>query len=337
MIGRIESLFQAAHEALRLIVDRAVAVNPWWVLAGVVLYEASQLIRTRGWFNILRAAYPDASRLRARDVAGAYIAGVGLNCVLPARGGDFLKLFMVKRRVPESRYSTLAATFVPETLFETVVGAALVVWALSRGFLPVPVAPNELPELDISFVLVHPIVATLGFAAGALLLFLLLRACRPRARGLVARLRQGVAILRRPRDFLLGVVTWQALSRLVRLAGLACFMAAVGLPLTVGTAVLVMAAEGAGRIVPLAPVSAGLRVAMLAYGFAAVTDSPVDVGEITTFWFAVGAAHLAVSLTIATGVLGATFGTLRPRVAIARARAAVVAATPAAAEGVDAA
>ena len=71
MIGRIESLFQAAHEALRLIVDRAVAVNPWWVLAGVVLYEASQLIRTRGWFNILRAAYPDASRLRARDVAGA--------------------------------------------------------------------------------------------------------------------------------------------------------------------------------------------------------------------------------------------------------------------------
>ena len=112
----------------------------------MVLYELAQVLRTRGWFNILRAAYPDAGSLRARDVACAYLAGAGLNAVLPARSGDVLKLFMVHRKLPSSRYSTLAATFLPETLFESLCGAALVIWALAHGFLPVPLGPGDRPR-----------------------------------------------------------------------------------------------------------------------------------------------------------------------------------------------
>jgi Lysylphosphatidylglycerol synthase TM region len=318
----VEALVQAIHQAVRLIADRAVAINPWWVVAGVILYEASQVVRTRGWFNILRATYPDARSLRARDVTGAYLAGVGLNAVLPARGGDFLKLFMVRRRLPSARYPTLVATFLPETLFECLCGIALVVWALTRGFLPVPVAPNELPELDVSFILGQPLLSAAGAAVLAICAVLLARVLRRRWAGLGTRLRQGLAILSHPREFVLGVASWQALGRLIRLGGLACFMAALGLPLTPGTAVLVMAAQGAGRIVPLAPVSAGLRVAMLSYGFVEVTDSPVDVAAITAFWFTVGAAHLITSVTLAIGVIGATFGTFSPRRALAAARRA---------------
>ena len=48
-------------------------------------------------------------------------------------------------------------------------------------------------------------------------------------------------------------------------------MAAFGLPVTPATVVLVMAAQGGGRIIPLAPASAGLRLAMLSYGFVEVT------------------------------------------------------------------
>ena len=43
MINEIESLFEAARQAVGLIIDRAVSVNLWWVAAGVVVYELSQV------------------------------------------------------------------------------------------------------------------------------------------------------------------------------------------------------------------------------------------------------------------------------------------------------
>jgi uncharacterized membrane protein YbhN (UPF0104 family) len=305
-------------------VDRAVSLNPWWLLAGLVLYQLSQVVRPRGWFNILRAAYPDADELRGRDVTAAYLAGAGVNGFVPARGGDFLKLFLVHRRMPSAKYSTLLATFAPETLPEIVLSAGFVIWAFTHGFLPVPLSTNELPEIDVSFVIVHPLVTLAGAAVIGLVGFALVRFCRRRARGLVAQLKQGCQILHSPRRFVLGVGGPQALSRLVRLAALVCLMEAVGLPVTVNTAILVMAAQSAGRIIPFAPASVGLRVAMLAYGFPALTDKSVDVASITSFWFTLGAVHLLGGVLIAIGVLGATFGTLSPRKALAAIRHARV-------------
>jgi Lysylphosphatidylglycerol synthase TM region len=208
VLDRIGSLFEAARQALGLILDRAVSVNPSWLAAGVVVYEVAQVLRTRGWFNIVHAAYPHAVDLRWRDVAGAYMAGVGLNSVLPARSGDFLKLFMVHRRAPGARYPTLIATFVPETLFESVFGAALVIWALAYGFLPVPLAPTELPGLDVSFIMTHPVLSAAATPILAIGGVLLARWLRPHARGLAARLIQGFAILRSPHEFVFGVASW---------------------------------------------------------------------------------------------------------------------------------
>jgi uncharacterized membrane protein YbhN (UPF0104 family) len=309
---------------LLLIADRAVSLNPWWLLVGIVLYELSQVVRTRGWFNILRAAYPGSDELRGRDVTAAYLAGAGVNSIIPARGGDFLKLFLVHRRMPGARYSTLLATFGPETLPEIALSAGLVIWALTHGFLPVPVSAGELPEFDVSFVIVHPLLTAAGFVLGGAALFALSRWLRPRSSGLAAHLKQGCEILRTPRRFIVGVGGWQALSRLVRLAAMVCFMEAVGLPVTVNTAILVMAAQSAGRIVPFAPVSAGLHVAMLAYGFPALTDQPVDVASITSFWFTAGAVHLVGGLIISIAVLSTSFGTRSPRKALAAIRAARV-------------
>src|SRR5687768_12497360 len=100
MIDRIQSIGENVAHVVRLIVDNAVAVSPWWLLAGVLLHYAHQVVRIRGWWNILRAAYPRAEELRYRDVTAAYFAGSGLNAVVPARGGDVMKLYMVKQRTP---------------------------------------------------------------------------------------------------------------------------------------------------------------------------------------------------------------------------------------------
>jgi hypothetical protein len=102
---------------------------------------------------------------------------------------------------------------------------------------------------------------------------------------------------------------------------MAAFMAAFGLPVTPATVVLVMAAQGGGRIMPLAPASAGLRLAMLSYGFVEVTGRPVDIAAITAFTFGVGAVMAVSGLAVASVILAQEFGTLSPRRAIAAARA----------------
>jgi hypothetical protein len=321
---RLHSVGRGASHAVGLIADRAAAVRPSLLVAGVLVYFVSQAVRTRGWYTILRAAFPEATGLRARDVTRAYLAGAGVNAVVPARGGDVVKLAMVHRRIEGSRYATLAATFLPETLFETAIGCALVAWALARGFLPVPNTRGEIPALDVSLIVNHPVLASLGLLAVGALGFWV-------ARRLRAPLRQGLAVLGDPHTFVTGVASWQALARLIRLGSLALFMAAFHLPVTLDTAVLVMAAQGGGRIIPLAPASAGLRLAMLSYGFVEVTGHEVDIAAITAFTFGVGAVIGLVGLVLAAGILVREFGTLHPRRAVAAARGRVASALPAAA------
>jgi lysylphosphatidylglycerol synthase-like protein len=322
MPDKLDAVVRSAVHAVGLIANRTAEVDVRWLVLGVALYLLAQAVRTRAWFTILRAAYPEATGLRPVHVMRAYLAGAGINALVPARGGDIVKLAMVRRRIDGARYTTLAATFVPETLFETVFGTGLVVWALAKGFLPVPTAGGELPALDVSLAVEHP-VAAMAFVAvvGAAGWWVVRKVREP--------LRQGVAILGSPARFITGVASWQALARLVRLGSMAAFMAAFALPVTPATVVLVMAAQGGGRILPLAPASAGLRLAMLSYGFVEVTGQPVDIAAITAFTFGVGAILALAGLVVALGILAHECGTLSPRRALSTARAWVPAASKA--------
>jgi Lysylphosphatidylglycerol synthase TM region len=313
MLDQLHASWQSASHAIGLIVAHAASVDVRLLAAGTILYFVAQAVRTRGWYTILRAAYPGATGLRAGHVARAYLAGAGVNAIVPARGGDVIKLAMVHRRIDGSRYPTLAATFVPDALCEAAFGAALVGWALANGFLPVPTANGELPTVDVSLAANHPITSALVAAAATAVGWLLVRLLR-------AQLRQGAAILAMPRRFLTGVVSWQALARLIRLGSLAAFMAAFGLPVTTATVVLVMAAQGGGCILPLAPASAGLRLALLSYGFVQVTGQHIDIATITAFTFGVSAVLALAGLVLALTIIAGEFGTLSPRRALAIAR-----------------
>src|SRR5437763_2237096 len=123
MLHRLHDVLLTAGHAIHLLAESATSVNILLLALGAVLYVISQAVRTLGWHTILRTAYPGESRdLKRRDTVRAYLAGSGLNAVIPARGGDIVKLAIVHRHIPGSRWSTLAATFVPETLFETAFG-----------------------------------------------------------------------------------------------------------------------------------------------------------------------------------------------------------------------
>ena len=324
MQEKLDAVVRSAVHAIGLIANRTAEVDVRWLLAGTMLYLLAQAVRTRAWFTILRAAYPDATGLRPHHAMRAYLAGSGINGVIPARGGDVVKLAMVRRRIEGARWSTLAATFVPETLFETLFGAGLVAWALAKGFMPVPTASGEIPALDVSLIVEHPLPALATAVVVGLAGWWLVRKIRE-------PLRQGIVVLGSPMLFITGVASWQALARLIRLASMATFMAAFGLPVTPATVVLVMAAQGGGRILPLAPASAGLRLAMLSYGFVEVTGHPVDIAAITAFTFGVGAMLCVAGVLVALGILAHECGTFSPRRALSTARGWVPAPTKASA------
>lgn len=323
MLDRIQNIFHVVAHAITLIANDAVSVNPLWLLAGILLHYAHQVVRIRGWWHILRVSYPDAETLRYRDVVAAYFAGSGLNAVVPARGGDVMKLYMVKQRIPDGHYPTLVGSFVPEGLFETVCGLALLVWALARGFIPVPTSRLELPTLDVTFVIRHPILSAIIVAGLLGIVVFLIPWLRLHADRFFERLKLGLAVLREPRDYVAHVVSWQAAGRVIRLGSLACFMAAFALPVSLSSVLLVMAAQGGGRIIPIAPVSSGLRLAMLSYGLPEITGQPVDIASITAFTVVVSGLLLVISLVISLVIIFRVLGTLNPRHAVHRARIAV--------------
>jgi hypothetical protein len=118
--------------------------------AGLVLHLLADLVRNNGWFTVLRAARPDDVGLRRRDVQAAAFGGRGINALLPARAGDAVKIALLRRRAPDAQIATLAATLIPETLFELCVGLALLTCALSTGYLPVDAVADALAYAAIT-------------------------------------------------------------------------------------------------------------------------------------------------------------------------------------------
>ena len=108
---------------------------------------------------------------------------------------------------------------------------------------------------------------------------------------------------------------------MIRLGSLACFLAAFGLPVTLGTTTLVMATEGAARVVPLGPANVGLRMAMLSYGLVEISGRAVNSDAVTAFSLGQSATILTVSFLIAAVVIAREFGTCAPWRGIRRARA----------------
>src|SRR4051812_20901994 len=99
MVRMFSDLFASTAHAVGLVAHDAAKVDPRLLVLGTLLYLASQAIRSRGWHTILRTTFPDAEGLRARDTCRAYLAGAGLNGLIPARGGDVVKLALVRRRI----------------------------------------------------------------------------------------------------------------------------------------------------------------------------------------------------------------------------------------------
>jgi glycosyltransferase 2 family protein len=239
----------------------------WLPLAIALGFHFLRLVvRAPGWRNILRAAYPELVVPR-RTVLGAYLAGVGVNSIVPARGGDVLKLYLVKHRVEGTTYPTLGSTLIVETLFDTVVAGLLLVWALVIGVLPSLDVLPHLPQVDWSWPLRHQREAAVIGAVWIVVIALLLAIAITRVRSFRERVKQGFAVLSPFRRYVTQVCGWQGLSWGFRVASVYFFLEAFRVPATLHNALLVLIVQSLSTLFPFTPGGVGTQQGLLVYVF----------------------------------------------------------------------
>lgn len=299
------SSVRAAFEAL---VDYVGAIG-WGALAAAAACHAAKLVvRTRSWFNILVAAYP-AAGLRWRTVFGAGAAGVAVNSILPARGGDLLRLFLIRRRIEGGTYPTLAATLLVETLFDAAVSAALIAYAITSGVLPGSAALERLPEVDWLWVLHRPRLAlALGLVA-AVAAVIGVTWGRRRIERFRERVGQGFAVLRPPRRYLRHVVPWQVLDWVFRLGTIYFALIAFGLEADVENALRVQVMNGLSTILPLTPGGIGTEQALLVYAF----RGQASAASVLSFSVGLKATTAVVNVALGFAAIALMLRTLRWR------------------------
>ena len=295
----------AFFHAVGVFFDHLAAVHFDALGIAVALHFLKIVARTFAWRNILRAAFPNA-RIKHRVVFGAYVAGVGVNSVAPARSGDVLKLYLAKRGIEGSNYATLTSTLFVETLFDILVASSLLIWALQLGVLPSLDVLPSLPDVDWAWAARHPRVAIL---VGTILFFLAVVGAFWSASRITEfrhRLASGFAILGSRRRYVTEVVSWQALSWAFRFAAVWWFLKAFGVPATVHNATLVLVVQSLSTLLPISPGGAGTQQGLTAYvlrGKAGSTTALLSfsVGmNITTIVTNVLLGSVAILLTLRT-------------------------------------
>ena len=136
------------------------AIGWGYLVAALLLALAMQLARAHAWANSIRAAYPD-SRVSEVRVVAAFLVGAGMNGVLPARGGDALKIVLAKRSVEGSSYPTVISSFGTLAPFDSAIGLVVLLYAITQGLLPHTPRLPRLPAFEISFWAAHPDVLAL--------------------------------------------------------------------------------------------------------------------------------------------------------------------------------
>jgi uncharacterized membrane protein YbhN (UPF0104 family) len=235
--------------------------TPFMIALGFLL--AMQLCRAWAWRNVLHAAYP-GERISFTHLSAAYLAGAGINAVIPAHAGDVTKVFLVKRQIPNSSYPAVTSSFLVQTVFDSTVGALVLLYAITQGLLPpLPQIP-DLPAFEISFWADHP--RTLLIVIGVLLLAIAIGTyyLAHHVRRFWDRVKQGLVILGQPRRYVREVAAWQGAGWLCRFGAFWFFLEAFGINGSFGNVLLVMSCQAIANIIPFTPGGAGAQQALLA-------------------------------------------------------------------------
>ena len=274
------------------------AVNWIALLLGLAAFAVYMTLRARASFHILRAAYPE-ERIQFRRLWGAYVAGYGFNSVVPARGGDVIRLFLTRSSVPNSSYPAVASSFAVELIFDLCMAIPILAFAFTQGAFPKPPDFSKLPAFDLAFFASHPrftLFLLTVLAIAGLVGFALLSA---RVRAFWSRVRQGLVILSDRRRYVREVFLVQLAGWVFRFTAFWFLLTAFNVGGSVRNVLLVLGVNAVAALVPFTPGGAGVQQALLVKVFsgtaAGATVAAYSVGQqiaIGAFMFGMGFAAI---------------------------------------------
>ena len=267
--------FRSFFDAIDSFFSSVGAVQWGPLILALLCYGTYLTIRSRASYHVLRAAYPNED-FRWREIWGAFLAGYGVNAVVPGRPGDIVRLFLTKTSIPNSSYAAVAAASISELIFDWSINLLILPYAFTQGVFPKPPDFAKLNAFDLSFFAAHPqftafllTLIVVAVMAGIALLSV-------RVKAFWARVKQGLTILTDRRRYFREVWLVQFAGWLFRCAAFWCLLDAFGVGGSVRNVLLVLGTNAVAAVVPFTPGGAGVQQALLVKVFGG-SSSPIGL------------------------------------------------------------
>lgn len=290
-------------EAIDTFLDRLGSVDLQPLSLAILCHLLKMACTSMAWRNVLAAAYPDA-RVRWRSIYGAYLAGVGINALIPARAGDAVRIVLAHRAVLGSTYTTVISSTLALSVFDVVAASVFFAWAISIGALPGLEVLATLESFDFAWLLSRPLAFELLVAGLLIGLAILGFWVRGHVANFWGRVAQAFRVFRPPTRYLGRVAFWQLLDWGLRLATIWFLLDAFDIPQSMETATLVQVSQSTATLLPFTPGGIGTEQALLVYMLTGTAPASVLLA------FSVG-AKLTLILTNALAGFTAIAITLR--------------------------
>jgi uncharacterized protein (TIRG00374 family) len=251
---------------------------------------------SRAWRNVLAAAYP-GERVPWISIYGAYLAGVGINAIVPARAGDAVRIVLAHRAIPGSTYTTVVSSTLVLSLFDVVAASALLTWAIAMGELPGLDVLPRLRSFDFAWLFSRPLLFELVVGGALAVIGIVAFWIAGHVADFRERVAQAFRVMSPPTRYLGRVATWQAADWSLRLLTIWFLLAAFHIPQTLEHAALVQTSTSLSTLLPITPAGVGTEQAFLLYALNGVASASVLLA------FSVGAK---LTLTITNVVAGFT-------------------------------
>lgn len=252
--------------AIRVFFESLAAVEFSALGLAIGCHVLKTMCTSRAWRNAIGAAYPEQP-VQWRSIYAAYLSGVGVNAIVPARAGDAVRLYLAHRAVPGATYTTLASTLLVLSLFDSMMALLIFAYALTLGVLPGASALGGLPGFDFGFFADHPefsFVLLIVLAIFGVIGFFWLRL---HVAEFKLRVRQGLAVMSDRTRYLREVALWQAGDWTLRFVAIWFFLDAFEVEQSLRNVLLVQVTQSLATLVPISPGGIGTEQAFIVFVF----------------------------------------------------------------------